>query len=191
MAYDRYVAICDPLHYAVVMSERTCVPLAAASWITGFLDIIPHTIIISQFSFCQSRVINHFFCDFTALIQLSCSDTSIVQILVMAENMSLVIACFLLTLTSYVYIVSAILRIRSAEGRYKAFSTFTSHLTSAGLLYGAVLCVYLRPASLYSLDQNKLSAFVYNAVVPTLNPFIYSLKNKDMKNAFMKIRGRK
>ncbi|XP_030042666.1 olfactory receptor 5V1-like [Microcaecilia unicolor] len=187
MAYDRYAAICDPLRYHHVINKRVCIQLVAVCWITGFLDIAPHTIMISQLSFCDSNIINHFCCDLTALIELSCSDTSVIEMLVLTENMCLVSGCLLLTATSYVYIISTILRIRSAEGRRKAFSTCSSHLVSVALLYGAVFCVYMRPASLYSMDQNKLYAVLYNAVVPMLNPIIYSLKNKDVKCALRKI----
>ncbi|XP_029435814.1 olfactory receptor 1019-like [Rhinatrema bivittatum] len=188
MAYDRYAAICNPLRYHHIMNRRVCVQLVAASWITGLLDIAPHTAMTSQLLFCDSHLINHFCCDLTALIELSCSDTSAIEMLVLTENMCLVTGCFLLTLMSYVYIICAIRRIRSAEGRRKAFSTCSSHLVSVTLLYGTVFCVYMRPASLYSMDQNKLSAVLYNAVVPMLNPIIYSLKNKEVKRALRNIK---
>ncbi|XP_029435709.1 olfactory receptor 5V1-like [Rhinatrema bivittatum] len=183
MAYDRYVAICHPLHYALVMSNRACVLLAAASWMLGFLEPIAQTALLSQYSFCGSNVINHFFCDITALLKLSCSGTEMVEVVTFCEGVVFGFSSFLLICISYVFIISAILRIHSAEGRCKAFSTCASHLTVVVLFYGTLICAYMRPSSAYSMDQNKLFAVFYNTVIPMLNPIIYCLRNKEIKGA--------
>ncbi|XP_029435749.1 olfactory receptor 1020-like [Rhinatrema bivittatum] len=187
MAYDRYVAICNPLRYSVVMNKRVCIVLSASSWIAGFLDIVPHSVSISYSSFCGHNVINHVFCDFQTLLKLSCSDTSNIKLLMVTLNLFLVIGLFLLILTSYVHIISAILKIQSAEGRHKAFSTCSSHLTVVIIYSGAVLFVYMRPLSMETRPEDKLFGVLFNAVIPMLNPIIYSLRNKDVKDALRKV----
>ncbi|XP_029435934.1 olfactory receptor 2AP1-like [Rhinatrema bivittatum] len=191
MAYDRYVAICAPLHYAFIMNKRICILLAIISWILGFLDIIPQTVLISQFFFCETNEINHFFCDYTALMKLSCSDPQTIEIVIFTEGVVVGLIPFVLTLTSYIYIISTILKIQSVEGRHKAFSTCSSHLTVVILFYGTILCVYVRPSSMYSPGQDKLFSLLYTALIPMLNPIIYSLRNQDVKNALRKIMFRK
>ncbi|XP_029437235.1 olfactory receptor 1020-like [Rhinatrema bivittatum] len=186
MAYDRYVAICNPLRYSVVMSKRVCVLLAFSSWVAGFLDVLPHVVFTSHFSFCGHNQVNHFFCDFQTLLKLSCSDTSVIQMVVVTFNMFLIMGCFLLTLTSYIYIISTILKIHSAEGRHKAFSTCSSHLTVVCIYYGTILFLYMRPLDMNTLPGDKLFGALYNAVIPMLNPIIYSLRNKDVKAALRK-----
>ncbi|XP_029435702.1 olfactory receptor 5V1-like [Rhinatrema bivittatum] len=191
MAYDRYVAICNPLRYSMIMKKRICGLLAAASWILGFLEIIPHTVLTSQLSFCGSNIINHFFCDLTALLKLSCSDTFVIETVILLEGLLLGLSPFLLTLSSYVFIISAILKINSTESRRKLFSTCSSHLTVVILFYGSAICMYLRPASMYSMGKDKLFAVLYIAVIPMLNPIIYTLRNKDVKSALLKVISRK
>ncbi|XP_029463814.1 olfactory receptor 1019-like [Rhinatrema bivittatum] len=186
MAYDRYVAICNPLRYTVIMNRKVCLILVIASWMTGFLNPVPHTLIVSQSSFCSSNEINHFFCDLTALMALSCSGTSVIEIIIYIEGSILVFTPFMLTVTSYVYIISAILKIRSAKGRQKAFSTCSSHLTVVILFYGTSFGVYMRPKSVSSMDVNKLLTVVYITAIPLLNPLIYSLRNKELKEALWK-----
>ncbi|XP_029452797.1 olfactory receptor 1C1-like [Rhinatrema bivittatum] len=187
MAYDRYVAICDPLQYVLIMNRRTCALLASASWITGFMDSVPHMFLTSQFSFCKGNEINHFFCDFTALMKLSCSDILNIEIVLFTEGVLLAVIPTVLTLTSYVYIITSILKIRSAQGRRKAFSTCSSHLTVVILFYGTLIFVYMRPASMYSPDQDKLFSLLYTALIPMLNPIIYSLRNEEVKKALTKV----
>nr|XP_033780496.1 olfactory receptor 1361-like [Geotrypetes seraphini] len=186
MAYDRYVAVCNPLRYSVIMSKRTCGLLAISSWVVGFLDILPHVVFTSRFSFCGHNQINHFFCDLQTLLKLSCSDTSIIKMIVMTLNLFLILGCFLLTLTSYIYIISAVLKIHSKEGRSKAFSTCSSHLTVVCIYYGTIVFVYMRPQDKHTRPGDKLFGALYNAVIPMLNPIIYSLRNKDVKAALRK-----
>ncbi|XP_029437193.1 olfactory receptor 1009-like [Rhinatrema bivittatum] len=183
MAYDRYVAVCHPLRYAVIMNKRLCVLMATGTWIFAFLEPVAHTVIFSHFSYCGSNEINHFFCDISALLNLSCTSTSTIDLVTYILGESVMLPCFIATLTSYIYIISAILRIRSKEGRRKAFSTCSSHLTVVILFYVTLTCLYMRPASMQSLDLNKLIALLYNVLIPLINPIIYSLKNKEVKEA--------
>ncbi|XP_029435903.1 olfactory receptor 1019-like [Rhinatrema bivittatum] len=190
MAYDRYAAICDPLHYSLVMNKGACILLAASSWLTGCLASLPHIVLTSRLSFCHSNVINHIFCDLMPLLKLSCSDTSPVEIATFMAGGLLGVTSFLLTLASYVYIITTILRIHSMERRRKAFSTCSSHLTVVVLFYTTNMCMYMRPASMYSLDLSKVFSLLYISVIPMLNPIIYSLRNQDVKTALRKITGR-
>nr|XP_033779235.1 olfactory receptor 1F12-like [Geotrypetes seraphini] len=190
MAYDRYVAICNPLRYLIIMNKKVCALLAAASWITALLETLPHAIIISQFSFCDSNVINHFFCDLTAVVKLSCTDASIVDTLTFAMSVLSVFLPFFLTLTSYVFIIITILKIRSREGKSKAFSTCSSHLTVIMLLYGTLTGVYVQPISGVS-TKNKLPTAIYVVTLPLLNPLIYSLRSKELNVALKKAISRK
>ncbi|XP_078510189.1 olfactory receptor 5V1-like [Lissotriton helveticus] len=187
MSYDRFTAICNPLRYAVIMNNQACVLLILASWLVGFLDTMPHALFAFLSSFCGSNEINHFFCDLTALLKLSCTATYTIEMVTYVEGVFLGIGPFLLTFASYVCIISTILRIRSAEGRRKAFSTCSSHLTVVTLFYGTTLCLYMRPASLYYMEGNKLIAVVYVTVIPVLNPLIYSSRNKDLNGALRKL----
>ncbi|XP_053305968.1 olfactory receptor 13F1-like [Spea bombifrons] len=183
MAYDRYVAICKPLRYPQIMNREVCLLLfCATSWILGFVDAA-FSHFISLFDFCKSNVINHFSCDLRALFTLSCSSTKTIETVVLIECLLIGMSSFMLTLVSYVRIVSAIFQINSAFGRSKAFSTCTSHLTSVILFYGSMISVYVRPASVSSLEKDKFFAVLYIALIPTLNPLIYSLRNKEVKKA--------
>ncbi|XP_030044266.1 olfactory receptor 1009-like [Microcaecilia unicolor] len=188
MAYDRFVAICRPLRYSVIMNPRLCVLMAIGSWIYGIVEPVTHTVLISHLSYCGSREINHFFCDISALLKLSCTNTSTIDHMTYVLAVLVVLPCFLLTLTSYIYIISAILRIHSSEGRRKAFSTCSSHLTVVAVFYVSLACLYLKPTSMQSLDLNKLIALLYNVLIPLLNPIIYSLKNRDLKEAIRKVK---
>ncbi|MEE6489980.1 hypothetical protein FKM82_015752 [Ascaphus truei] len=183
MSYDRYVAICNPLRYPVVMTSKVCIVLATVCWVLGFTDTLPFTYIVYRFSCYISNVINHFFCDLLALMKLSCNNTSLLEHTILIEAVFSGLTPFLLTLISYIYIISTILRIRSATGRHKAFYTCSSHLTVVILFYVTLSCLYLRPTSMFSLDSDKLFSLVYTAIVPMFNPLIYSLKNKDVKSA--------
>ncbi|KAM4697141.1 olfactory receptor 8U3-like [Rhinophrynus dorsalis] len=184
MSYDRYVAICNPLHYPIVMNRTVCVLLATVSWVLGFLEAIPHVVILSHYTCYRSNVINHFFCDMIPLMQLSCNDTSVLKFFILIEgSFLLLLTPFILTFISYVFIIDSILRIQSSTGRHKAFYTCSSHLTVVILLYLTFVFQYLQPTSVNTMDSNKLFSLFNTAVVPMLNPLIYSLKNKDVKSA--------
>ncbi|XP_029437263.1 olfactory receptor 13-like [Rhinatrema bivittatum] len=187
MAYDRYVAICHPLRYTIIINERVCVLMAAVTWIIGCLITALQPFLVSRFSYCASNEINHFFCDPSALLKLSCTSTSAFESIIYIAGVFITLPCFSSILASYVYIISTILRIRSAEGRRKAFSTCSSHLTVVLLFYGTRMCLYMRPASMQSLDQNKFFAMLYNILIPLFNPLIYSLNNKVVKAALRKV----
>ncbi|XP_029435858.1 olfactory receptor 5V1-like [Rhinatrema bivittatum] len=191
MAYDRYIAICNPLRYSMIMNKRVCALLAAVSWVTGSLESLPHTVIISQFSFCDANVINHFFCEVSALLEPACSSTSIIEMMNYAEGVFTAFTPFLLTLTSYIFIISSICKIRSTEGKRKAFSTCSSHLTVLILSYGTMIGIYMQPKSEDSLKSNKLPTALYIVTLPLLNPLIYSLRSKEIKVALKKAISRK
>ncbi|KAM4702784.1 olfactory receptor 5AR1-like [Rhinophrynus dorsalis] len=183
MAYDRFVAICHPLHYSLIMSLKKCPQFITAIWLTGLLEPIGHTIFISNLCFCSSHNIDHFFCDLTPLLKLTCSDTSSVEMLTYIDGTLLCLSTFVPTLISYVFIICSILKIQSSEGRHKAFSTCASHLTCVIIFYGTIVSLYVKPTSMYSPKQDKFFALLYIILVPLLNPIIYTLKNKDIKNA--------
>ncbi|XP_053329222.1 olfactory receptor 1013-like [Spea bombifrons] len=188
MAYDRYAAICNPLIYPHLMNLNVCALLATASWCFGLLESFLFLGLISQCSFCQSKVINHLFCDLKPLIKLSCSRTDILELAVQVSAVLFGVVPLVFVLVSYVLIISAILRIRSREGKRKAFSTCSSHLTVVILFFGIILTMYLRPKSAYSIEQDKALALMYTLCIPTLNPVIYSLRNKEVKEALGRLK---
>ncbi|OCT69824.1 olfactory receptor 1019 [Xenopus laevis] len=190
MSYDRYVAICDPLHYITRMSRKHCAWLITATFTVGFGESINIVTLISKLSYCASHLINHFFCDVTPLLTLSCSSTFIVELLIYIEGTLLAFNSFLLTLTSYIFIISAILKIQSSEGRQKAFSTCASHLSCVIILYMTIICLYMRPTKSYSLKRDKFFSLLYIVLCPVLNPLIYTLKNREFKSSFNKVRKR-
>ncbi|KAM8971546.1 LOW QUALITY PROTEIN: olfactory receptor 5W2-like [Sarcophilus harrisii] len=189
MAFDRYMAISNPLLYTVNKSSRVCYLLFAVAYKVGFMDNLLHSTLSFTLSFCRSNDINHFFCDIPPLLSLSCSDTHI------NELMLLIVFGFIETVTisgiliSYCYIFLSVLKIRSTEGRSKAFSTGISQLTVFTLYQGSIL-LYFRPSSTYSLYQDKMTSLFYTLVIPMLNPLIYSLRNKDVKEALGKLRNK-
>ncbi|XP_066487322.1 olfactory receptor 8U3-like [Tiliqua scincoides] len=183
MAYDRYVAICNPLLYQTLMSQRVCIQLVAAPYIYSFCVALFHTIVTFRLSFCSANVINHFYCDDLPLLALSCSDTSTKQILIYAFAGFDMICSLLIVLISYIFILSAILRIRSTQGRLKAFSTCASHLTAVTIFYGTLIFMYLQPSTNHSLATDKIASVFYTLVIPMLNPLIYSLRNQEVKDA--------
>ncbi|XP_063819328.1 olfactory receptor 1C1-like [Pseudophryne corroboree] len=185
MAYDRYVAICHPLNYIVVMSFADCIGLSVASWLVGFMDPIGHAVLISNMKFWADHPIDHFFCDISPLLMIACSDISMVEMLDYIEGFLVAFPTFLLILVSYIYIISSVLKIKSAEGKHKAFSTCTSHLTCVIIYYGTMLCLHMKPTSSYFPKLDKLFALVYAVLVPMLNPFIYCLKNKEVKKSLL------
>ncbi|XP_026518868.1 olfactory receptor 13H1-like, partial [Terrapene carolina triunguis] len=190
MAYDRWVAICKPLRYTLVMNNRVCLQLAAMSWSGSFLlclsDFLP-----KQPRFCGPNAINHFVCELQAMLKLACSDTRSNQIVMVSTSVLVLLVPFSFILVAYVHIIAAVLRIHSTQGRTKAFSTCASHITVVALFYGAAIFVYLRPQSKSSPDQDKYISLFYGAVTPVLNPLIYSLRNKDVKEALKKLAGTK
>ncbi|KAM8818925.1 LOW QUALITY PROTEIN: olfactory receptor 5J2-like [Rhynchonycteris naso] len=180
MAYDRYVAIANPLLYSMAMSERKCIGLVVGSWICGIINSLVHTISLGL-SFCRLNVVNHFFCGIPSLLKLSCSETSMNELLLLTFSGVIAMTTFLVVI-SYLFIVLAILRTHSAEGR-KAFSTCASHLTAVTIFYGTLSFNYIQPSSQYSVKQEKVISVFYTLVIPMLNPLIYSLRNKEIKNA--------
>ncbi|XP_069326099.1 olfactory receptor 5AP2 [Eulemur rufifrons] len=186
MAYDRYAAIWNPLRYLVLMSRRICFLLVATSFLAGFGNAAIHTGMTFRLSFCGSNRINHFYCDTPPLLKLSCSDTHINGIVIMAFSSFNVISCVTIVLISYLCILIAILKMPSSEGRHKAFSTCASHLMAVTIFFGTILFMYLRPTSSYSMEQDKVVSVFYTVIIPMLNPLIYSLNNKDVKEALKK-----
>uniref|UniRef100_A0A8C3W3W6 Olfactory receptor n=1 Tax=Catagonus wagneri TaxID=51154 RepID=A0A8C3W3W6_9CETA len=191
MAYDRYAAICNPLLYPISMSPEVCTSLIMGSYGAGFLNSLIHTSCIFSLKFCGAHVVTHFFCDGPPILSLSCVDTSLCEILLFIFAGFNLLSCTLTILVSYLLILITILRMNSAQGRFKAFSTCASHITAVCLFYGTTLFVYLRPRASYSLTRDRTVAVIYTVVIPMLNPLIYSLRNKDVKEALRKVWGRK
>ncbi|XP_069494402.1 olfactory receptor 1G1-like [Ambystoma mexicanum] len=187
MGFDRYVAICDPLHYQAVMHKWFCVQLVAASWLINLVNSVLHTLLTSRLSFCGSRKINHFFCDLTPLFKLCCTSTLPNQVVIFTEGSLVVAAPFVAVLISYVLIVSTILKISTSKDRRRVFSTCSSHLLAVTLFYGTMIFVYFRPSSAYTPDHDRVVSVMYTIVTPLLNPFIYSLRNGEVKGAVRKL----
>ncbi|XP_078507312.1 olfactory receptor 5V1-like [Lissotriton helveticus] len=186
MAYDRYVAICNPLRYMTIMNKAVCMWLASGSWGVGLINAIPHIVLLSKLSFCDSHTINHFFCDLTALLKISCSDTFRNETLIYINGVVIAMMSFILIIISYVKITSSILKIKSKSGKDKAFSTCASHLAVVVIFYASLCSTYMRPTATYSIKHNKIMSLSYVAVTPLCNPIIYSLKNAEFKNALKK-----
>ncbi|XP_036136047.1 olfactory receptor 1F12-like [Molossus molossus] len=187
MAYDRYVAICHPLHYSTMMSLKICALMLGSSWLIANFHSLLHTLLMARLEFCASNIIPYFFCDLVPLLQLSCSNTQLNQLMILLVGGLIVLIPFLAILVSYIHIVSAVLKIPSARGKQKAFSTCGSHLTVVILFYGTITGVYLNPSSSHSADKDSLASVMYMVVTPMLNPFIYCLRNRDMKRALRKL----
>ncbi|XP_003796829.1 olfactory receptor 8D1 [Otolemur garnettii] len=187
MAYDRYVAICSPLLYNVLMSSRVCSLLVLAAFLLGFLSALAHTNAMMKLSFCKAHIINHYFCDVLPLLNLSCSSTHLNELLLFIIAGLNTLVPTLAVAISYAFIFSSILHIRSSEGRSKAFGTCSSHLMAVGIFFGSITFMYFKPPSSNSLDQEKVSSVFYTTVIPMLNPLIYSLRNKDVKKALKKV----
>lgn len=183
MAYDRYVAIANPLLYTVIMTQKVCIQMVLASYLGGLINALTQTIELLQLDFCGPNIVNHYFCDIPPLLKLSCSDAHNNEMLLLIFSGITAVFTFIIIMVSYTRIIIAIQRIRSAEGRCKAFSTCASHLTAVTLFYGSGTFSYIQPSSQYSLGQEKVSAVFYTFVTPLLNPLIYSLRNKDVKDA--------
>ncbi|XP_010979564.3 olfactory receptor 8K5 [Camelus dromedarius] len=187
MAYDRYLAICHPLHYSVIMSQRLCHVLVGIPYLYGTFQALMFTIKIFTLPFCGSNVISHFYCDDVPLLLTLCSNAQEIELLIILFSALNLISSLLAILLSYVLILISIFRMRSAEGRRKAFSTCGSHLTVVVVFYGSLLFMYMEPNSAHSFHTDKLASVFYTLVIPMLNPFIYSLRNKEVKNAFYRI----
>ncbi|XP_049643676.1 olfactory receptor 1361-like [Suncus etruscus] len=183
MAYDRYEAICHPLHYATSVTPQLCSLLVGASWFTAFGNALTHTVSLSRLSFCTHNKVPHFFCDLSPLLKLACSDTFLNNLMVNTVGTLTVIVPFVGILVSYSCIFGAVLRIPSRTGKQKAFSTCGSHLSVVSLFYGTLIGVYFSPTSSHTAQKDTVAAVMYTVVTPMMNPFIYSLRNKDMKGA--------
>ncbi|XP_029431229.1 olfactory receptor 5F1-like [Rhinatrema bivittatum] len=191
MAYDRYVAICNPLLYTVVMTERVRIQLMAIVYIVSLVHSLIQNVNAFSISFCGPNEINHFYCDVPPLLKLSCSDTFFNEIVLSTFASIVTIVTITSIILSYIYIVFAILRIRSSEGRHKAFSTCTSHFITVVLYFGTLIFMYVFPSSHYSMDKNRAVSVVYTMIIPMVNPMIYSLRNNDVKQALKKVLGKK
>ncbi|KAM9061505.1 olfactory receptor 13G1-like [Sarcophilus harrisii] len=187
MAYDRYVAICHPLRYSIMMNKRVCMLLAAGVWSISILNTSINSSLMLRLSFCHSNVVNHFFCEIPPLLKLSCSPTYVNEIMVFIADVFLGMGNFMITMLSYACIISSILKIRSTEGKKRAFSTCSSHLIVVSVYYSTVIYTYIRPSSSYSSDKDKVVSVIYTSVAPTLNPLIYTLRNKDVKVGLKKV----
>ncbi|EDM05163.1 rCG33664 [Rattus norvegicus] len=187
MAYDRYVAICFPLHYTRIMSPKLCLSLVLLSWVLTTLYAMLHTLLLTRLSFCENRVIPHFFCDLSALLKLACSDIRINELMIVIIGGIVVILPFLLIIVSYACIISSILKVPSTRGIHKLFSTCGSHLSVVSLFYGTIIGLYLGPSANDSILKDTIMSMMYTVVTPMLNPFIYSLRNRDMKKALKRV----
>ncbi|XP_038619713.1 olfactory receptor 1038-like [Tachyglossus aculeatus] len=181
MAYDRYVAICNPLLYKVIVSEKVCTLLFAISYIYSLAVALFLVVFTFRLSFCGDNVIDHFYCDILPILALSCSDTHVIEYFILGDSTFLLIVSLLVVLISYIFIISTILKIRSAQGRHKVFSTCGSHLVGVTLFYGTLIFMYMRPP--VSFVTEKIVSVFYTQVLPMLNPMIYSLRNREVKKA--------
>ncbi|XP_029435376.1 olfactory receptor 6N1-like [Rhinatrema bivittatum] len=191
MAYDRYLAICRPLHYPTLMNNRVCVQLIAGCWLSGFLASVLNITFIVILPFCGPNTINHFFCDYAPLLKLSCKDTSISESVFFTLSWTVALTSFFLIMASYTHIIFTILTIPSSSGRKKAFSTCASHLTVVCMFYSTVIFMYVRPQAQRTIDSDKIVSVFYTVVTPLLNPIIYSLRNKEVKESLKKALKRK
>jgi olfactory receptor len=184
MSYDRYVAICKPLHYPIIMNSKVCQQLVLSSWVIGFLLILPPMVLGLQLDFCASRTIDHFICDTSPVLQLSCTDTHLLELMAFVLAVTtLVITLFLVTL-SYTFIIKTILKFPSAQERTKAFSTCSSHMVVISITYGSCIFMYMKPSARERVTFTKGVAVLYTSVAPLLNPFIYTLRNQQVKESF-------
>ncbi|KAM4038549.1 olfactory receptor 8D1-like [Anomaloglossus baeobatrachus] len=187
MSYDRYVAVCRPLHYHMVLNRRFCIVASLSIWLCGFVFCIPISVTTSRNVYCSSNVINHFFCDISVLLELSCTSTTSTQNIILFEGALFLTTCFLPTVISYVFIINTVSKIKSSSGKHKAFSTCASHLTTVILFYSVIFTLYMMPRASLTQDQRKIISVLFSNVIPMLNPFLYSLRNKDVKRALKTI----
>ncbi|XP_053120524.1 olfactory receptor 1M1-like [Hemicordylus capensis] len=187
MSYDRYLAICKPLHYVTMMNGKLCLHLIAGSWINGFVASSVAITLMSNLVFCGSNEIDHFFCDTFPIIELACSDTRILKLIMFIVCSILTIPPFILTLTSYIFIIEAITKIPSTMGKQKAFSTCSSHLLMVTVFYGTLMGVYVVPNTNRLNSLHKVFSIFYTILTPMLNPIIYSLRNKEVKDSLRRL----
>ncbi|XP_070478272.1 olfactory receptor 6C1-like [Equus przewalskii] len=185
MSYDRYIAICKPLHYTTIMNQRVCTLLVFSSWLVSFLIILPLLMLFIQLDYCKSNVIDHFTCDYFPLLHLSCSDTKFLEIVGFSCAVLTLLFTLALIILSYIYIIRTILRIPSTSQRTKAFSTCSSHVIVISISYGSCIFVYINPSAKDRVSLSKGVAVLNTSVAPMLNPFIYSLRNQQVKGAFV------
>ncbi|XP_040216012.1 olfactory receptor 2A12-like [Rana temporaria] len=186
MSYDRYIAICHPLHYKLIMSWRVCTRMASLVWGTGYAHSLVHTLLSLRLSFCRTSSIHNFFCDLPNLYQITCTDPFINMVVLLIAGAGVALAVVLMTFLPYVYILRTILRLRSKTGKSKAFSTCTSHLTVVSIFYGSLIFIFLIPSSSDMVNLNKLFSVISALINPLLNPLIYSLRNKDLMEALLR-----
>ncbi|XP_037349441.1 olfactory receptor 50-like [Talpa occidentalis] len=190
MAYDRYVAICHPLHYITIMSRSLCFLLVMVSWVLSSAGALSHTLLLARVSFYGDNIVPHFFCDLAALLKLSSSDITLNELVIFTEGVASIALPFMCIVVSYVRIGATILRVPSTKGICKALSTCGSHLSVVSLYYGTITALYFFPSSSNSNEKNVIVSVLYSLVTPMLNPFIYSLRNRDMKGALVNILNR-
>ncbi|XP_006870174.1 PREDICTED: olfactory receptor 6C6-like [Chrysochloris asiatica] len=183
MSYDRYVAICKPLHYPIIMSSRLCYQLVLGSWITGFLVIFPPLVMGLKLDFCASKTIDHFLCDSSPILQISCTDTRVIELMAFILAVVTLVVTLLLVILSYTYIIKTILKFPSAQQRTKAFSTCSSHMVVVSITYGSCMFMYMKPSAKERVTLTKGVAVLNTSVAPLLNPFIYTLRNQQVKEA--------
>ncbi|XP_037680186.1 olfactory receptor 8H1-like [Choloepus didactylus] len=187
MAYDRYAAICNPLNYPVIMSRRLCHTLIIGSYMIGFTESFVNVVYMNNLHFCKSNVIYHFFCDITPILALSCTDTHDTEIMILIIGSFNTMVSLITISVSYGSILSTILKINSTSGKHKAFSTCASHLLGVTIFYTTTIFTYLKPKKSYSLGKDQVASVFYTMVIPMLNPLIYSLRNKEVKNALIRV----
>ncbi|XP_067173135.1 olfactory receptor 14A16-like [Apteryx mantelli] len=187
MAYDRYIAICKPLHYETLMGNRACVKMAVAAWASGFLNAVMHTANTFSIPLCQGNVVDQFFCEIPQILKLSCSESYLREVGLLVVSVCLSLGCFIFIVLSYVQIFTAVLRIPSEQGRHKAFSTCHPHLAVVSLFLSTVIFAYLNPPSLSSPALDLVLTVLYSVVPPTVNPLIYSMRNKELQDALRKL----
>ncbi|KAM6154505.1 olfactory receptor 6Z7-like [Erethizon dorsatum] len=184
MAYDRYVAICHPLHYPLLMRPQVCLGLAVSSWLGGLVVSVVKTTCITSLTYCGPNVLNHFFCDVSPLLNMSCTHVALTELVDFISAIIILWGCFLMTMASYVAISRAVLHMSSASARHKAFSTCASHLVVVGIFYSATIFIYARPRHIEAMDLNKVLSVIYTVVTPMCNPVIYCLRNREVQAAF-------
>ncbi|XP_056401041.1 olfactory receptor 12D1-like [Hyla sarda] len=187
MGYDRYVAICNPLRYKTLMRKTVCIQLVFTSWVIGLTTSLVHAIMTSELPFCNSNKIKHFFCDVKPVIKLACVDTRLNEAVLTNVLGFLSTSTFSLTIISYVYIILKLTKIRSSQGRSKAFSTCSSHLTVVILFYGTAMCTYLGPSSEESIEKDRIAAVLFTVITPAMNPVIYTLRNQEVRKSMKKL----
>uniref|UniRef100_A0A7N9CHH8 G-protein coupled receptors family 1 profile domain-containing protein n=1 Tax=Macaca fascicularis TaxID=9541 RepID=A0A7N9CHH8_MACFA len=187
MVYDHFVAVCHPLYYTAKMTHQLCALLVTGSRVVNSLNALLHTLLMARLSFCADNTIPHIFCDVTPLLKLSCSDTHLNEVMILTETAVVMITPFLCILASYMHIACAFLRVLSMKGRWKAFSTCGSHLAVVLLFCGTIISLYFSPSSSHSAQRDIAAAVMFTVVTAMMNPFIYSLRNKDIKGALVKV----